>query len=287
MSIISASRRTDLPRWYLDQTLVFFEQGYVELVNPFNQQPYRVDLTRENVKCIVWWSKDYQYYLENREAVKFFSKFNQLFQFTINGYQNWDIAHLLEPGVTSSLDERIGQVRQLARVFSPQQVLWRFDPITFWKTIGGEEMNNTVDFPTISEALGNIGIKRCHIAFADLYAKFKKRAMARFGNKVMFHEETIEKKREIAHGIAIINKYHGITTYSCAHDEIVNEDDGIFKAHCIDGELINLTFNLDMGVKKDPGQRNECGCAVSKDIGRYDQKCKHCCVYCYANPDDK
>lgn len=33
---------------------------------------------------------------------------------------------------------------------------------------------------------------------------------------------------------------------------------------------------------KDKGQREECGCIVSKDIGQYDT-CPHQCEYCYAN----
>ena len=33
---------------------------------------------------------------------------------------------------------------------------------------------------------------------------------------------------------------------------------------------------------KDKGQREACGCIVSKDIGMYDT-CPHFCVYCYAN----
>jgi len=38
-------------------------------------------------------------------------------------------------------------------------------------------------------------------------------------------------------------------------------------------------------MKKDPSQRKACRCTYSRDIGDYAQRCRHSCLYCYANPE--
>ena len=50
---------------------------------------------------------------------------------------------------------------------------------------------------------------------------------------------------------------------------------------CIDPDIILRAGGEKIRYKKDPGQRKECLCSVSRDIGRYDS-CSFGCLYCYA-----
>ena len=64
---------------------------------------------------------------------------------------------------------------------------------------------------------------------------------------------------------------------------------GIEQAHCIDGKRIEQIIGESVSKAKDSGQRKECGCIKSRDIGGYTGifRCKHNCDYCYASPAKK
>ena len=86
-----------------------------------------------------------------------------------------------------------------------------------------------------------------------------------------------------------------LDTFDITHNKCI-DDDLMIKLFPEDKELMNFlgveevapslfdenTTERKMIKLKDKGQRKECGCIMSKDIGQYNT-CPHGCNYCYAN----
>ena len=67
--------------------------------------------------------------------------------------------------------------------------------------------------------------------------------------------------------------------------EVKTIENSLFGTETIPSNAIMLNetqYAIKKKDNRDKGQRNFCGCMVSKDIGEYNT-CPHLCEYCYAN----
>ncbi len=283
--VLSASRRTDIPAFYMPWFMSGIEQGGFEVVNPYNRKISKVPAGTDRVHTIVFWSKDFGPFIKGAYGEDLISKgYNLFFNFTVNA-----VNPLLEPKVPG-LPARLEQMAVLCRRFGPRAVNWRFDPLCFYVTEHSGELNNLKDFERIAGAAARLGIRRCVTSFMDDYAKIRKRAAVIPGFR--FVEPPLEKKVSVCLEMEKIVASSGISLQTCCEQEVLKAlpaGSGIKKGGCIPADLLMALFGGRVSLKKDSGQRIAagCGCHVSRDIGSYERHpCYHNCLFCYANPKE-
>ena len=190
MNIISASRRTDIPAFYMPWFMEQIRMGSFEVTNPFNQRISCVPATPDRVHTIVFWSKNFGPFLAKNYGEQLIKwGYHLFFNFTINS----DCASL-EPNVPP-LKKRLDQLEHLCQRYGPDTINWRFDPLCFFKKRSGPLQDNLHDLSDITEKAVKCGIMRCITSFMDHYPKVRKRLSTRPG--FAFIDPTLEKKIEI------------------------------------------------------------------------------------------
>ena len=277
--ILSASRATDIPAFYADWFMNRIRAGYFEWRNPFNPAQTQTVSTAKT-RAIVFWTKDpaaLRPHLDelDRRGLHYY------FQYTLNDYE----AEGLEPRLPP-LAARIETFRRLADRLGPERVVWRLDPLLLAGTTGVAQLLEKA--ARLLAALARC-TRRLVFSFADIerYPAVK-RNLARGG--LAAREFTRAEMEEFAHGLAEINRGHGLALATCAEETDLSKH-GIAHNRCVDGELLArlwpedgvlMAFLGSRAAQKDKGQRPACGCIASKDIGRYGT-CPQGCRYCYAN----
>ncbi|TYT74523.1 DUF1848 family protein [Desulfobotulus mexicanus] len=274
--ILSASRRTDLPAFHLPWFHRGLEKGFFEVENPVSGRKFSVSARAEDVAAFVFWSKNYGPFLENKTGEKLRDMgMGACFQFTINTEMP-----LLEPGLPP-LEERMKQMQELALRFGPHSVFWRWDPICHWRDAHGGIRHNLQDFSSIAKAAAKAGISSCTTSFLDLYPKVIRQGKS---SGVFFFDPEPDHKRKIIERMAELLGQMDIRLFLCCEPELLTscKPDNIFQAHCIPGTELKKAFGR-LSLRKEKGQRKNCGCTHSTDIGSYrSQPCSHNCLYCYA-----
>ena len=273
--IISASRRTDIPAFYAEWFINRIRAGYCTVPNPFNiNQISKVSLRPDDVDVIVFWTRNprpiFPYLKELDDA-----GYRYYFQYTI-----LNIPRLIDPK-SPSVETAIKTLCDLTCLVGPHRVIWRYDPIVFSEVTDAQFHLTSYKF--IAEAIKG-QTKRSVISIMDEYAKAKNR-LIRMGEQGAalirgeYHNQSWFD--QLMRSMASIANNNDMEIVSCA-EEINLEPYGIQPGKCIDDEFIQRVFGIDVHSKKDPTQREVCGCIVSKDIGVYDT-CLFGCQYCYAS----
>jgi hypothetical protein len=266
VNVISASRRTDIPAYYMPWLMNRLDAGTVTYPNPFGGKLVTVSLRPEHVHSLVFWSKHYGPFLDHiaeieRRGYPFYC------HYTITG-----APRRLEPHVPD-WQHAVRVFRQLAERTSPRRVIWRFDPIVFTDELGADFYLES--FRALAAALSG-ATERCMFSFASYYGKVERR-MSQAGITTV--DPPLDEKRALAAQLAEIAGEHGITLYACCQKMLI--EGKVRQAHCVDGELLADLFPDRPPLTTLRPTRAQCGCFASRDIGLYDS-CGHGCVYCYA-----
>ena len=284
--VISASRRTDIPAFYMDWFINQIQKGFFEVVNPYNRKKSKITATPDNVHTLVFWSKNFGPFVKGGFGQKLFSMgYNLFFNFTINSNSS-----VLEPRVPP-LKQRLDQLKEICRDFDPRTINWRFDPICFFKFHEQKVQDNLNDFHRIAAKACRCGVTRCITSFMDPYPKIQKRIASLTG--FSFVDPPLKTKKAILLKMEKELSEKNIGLYTCCEKDVhtvLPADSNIKKSSCIPNDLLVKIFGGNLSFKKDTGQRvkHGCGCMVSVDIGSYHlHPCYHNCLFCYANPTSK
>ena len=262
--IVSVSRRTDIPSFYFDWFLNRLKAGWLMVRNPHALSSVsRITLSPETVECIVFWTKNPEPMLEKLGALE---PYPYYIQFTVNLY-----GKEIE-GNIPDLEKRIALFQEFSRRLGKDRLVWRYSPVLLNSkyTVG----YHSDMFKRLSGEFAGY-TSQCKLSFLDMYSKIAPR-MASLGIAAQEENEIVP----LARHLAALAAENGIAVSACGKADL--SPAGIPASGCIDGELIRKLTGKHMKFRKDPGQRAECNCAESVDIGSY-HTCLNGCAYCYAN----
>jgi len=292
--IVSASRSTDIPTFYADWFVERWKAGYVKWKNPFNGTLLYVSF--KETRAVVFWTKNPKPMFKHLDFLDEHVK-NYYFQFSLNDYDKEGYE-----GKVPKVESRIKTFKELSNRIGKDRVVWRFDPLMLTKDIDVNELLRRLE--SIGDQLHSYTNKLV-FSFADI-SIYKKVESNLIKEIIEYKEFATDTMIEFAQGLNKLNEKWNLELATCAEKFDLNKY-GIIHNKCVDDDLMIKLFHHDkvlmkfLGVEfveptlfeptegiektkkmKDKGQREACGCIMSKDIGEYNT-CPHECVYCYAN----
>ena len=261
--IVSVSRRTDIPAFYMEWFMNRVRAGYALTRNPVNRsQVRRVSLHPSDVDCLVFWTKDPRGLLPHLPELDA-RGFASYVQFTLTPY-----GPDLEPGLRDK--EALADVfAQLGELAGKDRLVWRYDPILLWEGVDADYHANA--FEKLCRRLHPY-TNTVVISFVDEYAKARHPAV-----RALPQEQQIR----LAGLFFRIAMSYGLSATACC-EALDLTPYGVGPACCVDRARIERITGRPLAARPERNQRPGCRCAASVDIGAYNT-CPHGCVYCYAN----
>lgn len=244
----------------MDWFLSCCRKGSITYAHPRNQSRIiEVSLLPRDVSCLVFWTKFPSRMMEHLDAVESLGIPFYL-QCTMNPY-----GQDMEPGI-EPLERRIESYKALVDRIGEHRVVRRYDPVIITEHYPLEFHIDS--FHRLAEALEGYS-SSCIFSFVDTY-----RSTPGYIRELRADEMDL-LAREFSKT--------GLVLSTCAEGVNLSQY-GISRGACIDPVLVERITGLPAVRRKDPGQRRECRCMPSRDIGTYGT-CLGGCVYCYAQRD--
>ena len=257
--IISASRRTDIPKYYSEWLVNRIKEGYVDVRNPmYVSQVSRYSLSPEIVDGIVFWTKDPAPMLKRLDE---FSEYSYYFQFSLTPYGKDIECNLPDK------HELINTFKELSLRIGSDRVIWRYDPILLNRKYSIEYQIRA--FGKIAKELSGY-TKKVTISFIDEY---------NFGGRSVYSslqtgEIAVAQQNLLAEKISELARENGMSVDTCAEKNDLQKY-GIEHARCVDSRIFERLNGCKLSrlktryeeLAKDAAQRKECHCVDSVDIG--------------------
>ena len=283
--IISASRRTDVPAFYSEWFMNRIRAGYCVVPNPMypQQKTKPISLKPEDVEIIVFWTRD------PAPLIKYLPELDErgytyYFQYTLLGYPR-----VIDPRCPE-IEKAIETFSRLSDLIGKEKVVWRYDPIVFSNltTLGWHKDQIGAIADTLKDKT-----EQLVISFMDPYRKTKIRLEKETGDTFSLDGNAFDSETYmgLAEWLGKAIKKIGLRVVTCA-ERIDLSLYGIEHGKCIDDGLIQRIIKskdkelagepaVRVTHRKDPAQREHCGCVESRDIGM-NNTCIFGCKYCYA-----
>lgn len=269
--IVSASYRTDIPAYYAAWFLNRLRAGFCRVASPWGGPDIEVSLTPAAVDGFVLWTRNIRPLADALDRVAAVAPF--MVQYTITGYPR-----ALE-AATPPAEQAVAAALALAARHGPSAVVWRYDPILISAaTPAGWHRDN---FARLAAALAG-ATDEVVISFAHIYRKTRRnldRAAARHG--FAWRDPPDDEKRALLADLVARADARGMRVRVCAQAACLVP--GAALARCVDAGRLSAVAGRAIAARV-KGNRPDCLCHESRDIGAYDS-CPQGCAYCYAVSD--